>query len=316
MATAEITEQQSSPPQHKRPLFSWLSDRWMAFGFVIPTLAILLFIAIYPLVWSLSASFTDRSILMSKDDPIASVGDDNYEEYLNKDQAWDRFVVTGRIVGPSILIELVLGLGIAMLLNRKFTGRGLIMTMLLIPMMLSPVVVALFWRFMLEGEGVVNYIFGQVFGWDAILWRSDRKWIPWAIVLIDVWMWTPFMMLISLAGLSAVPKYLYEAADVDQAGAWFRFRHITLPMIAPLLLIGTIFRIMDAYKMIDVIFVFHGDRGGVGRAAQTAGMYVYDVAFKNFKTGEGSAFGYIMLIVIIAFANLLIRSLNNFKGQE
>ena len=118
-----------------------------------------------------------------------------------------------------------------------------------------------------------------------------------------------------IGGLSAVPKYLYEAAEVDQAGAWFRFRHITLPIVAPLLLIGVIFRTMDAYKMIDIIFVLVGDRGGSGRAAQTAGLYVYDVAFKNFETGLGSAYGYIMLIVIIALANLLIRQLNSMKGS-
>jgi multiple sugar transport system permease protein len=136
------------------------------------------------------------------------------------------------------------------------------------------------------------------------------------VVLVDVWMWTPFMMLIALAGLSAVPKYLYEAAEVDRAGAWFRFRHITLPIVSPLLMIGIIFRVMDAYKMIDIIFVLVGDRGGAGRAAQTAGLYVYDIAFKSFETGLGSAYGYIMLIVIIALANLLIRQLNSFKGGQ
>src|SRR5690606_17173580 len=144
---------------------------------------------------------------------------------------------------------------------------------------------------------------------------ADLRILPWSVVLVDVWMWTPFMMLISLAGLSAVPKYLYEAAEVDRAGAWFRFRHITLPIVAPLLMIGVIFRTMDAYKMIDIIFVLVGDRGGTGRAAQTAGLYVYDLAFKNFDTGLGSAYGYIMLIVIMALANLLIRQLNSLKGQ-
>jgi len=122
--------------------------------------------------------------------------------------------------------------------------------------------------------------------------------------------------LISLAGLSAVPKYLYEAAEVDRAGAWFRFRHITLPIVTPIIMIGVIFRVMDAYKMIDIIFVLVGDRGGAGRAAQTAGLYVYDIAFKGFDTAQGSAYGYIMLIVIIALANLLIRQLNASKGRQ
>jgi multiple sugar transport system permease protein len=234
---------------------------------------------------------------------------------LTNERAWERFVVTGQIVVPSILIELLLGFGIAALLNRQFAGRSVLMTMMLIPMMLSPVVVALFWRFMMQGDGVLNYYINHVFGFPNVLWLADLKILPWAVVLVDVWMWTPFMMLISLAGLSAVPKYLYEAAEVDRAGAWFRFRHITLPIVAPLLLIGVIFRTMDAYKMIDIIFVLVGDRGGTGRAAQTAGLYVYDLAFKNFETGVGSAYGYIMLIVIMALANILVRQLNSLKGQ-
>lgn len=301
--------------QTKKPAFSWLTDGRMSFLFVTPTLLILLFIAIYPLIWSLSASFTDRTLL-SNPDEVEWVGTENYVELLTENRPWERFITTGRIVAPSVLIELVLGFGIAMLLNRKFAGRSILMTMMLIPMMLSPVVVALFWRFMMQGDGVLNYYISDVMGFEPILWLSSRNIIPWSVVLVDVWMWTPFMMLIALAGLSAVPKYLYEAAEVDRAGAWFRFRHITLPIVAPLLMIGIIFRVMDAYKMIDIIFVLVGDRGGAGRAAQTAGLYVYDVAFKSFDTGLGSAYGYIMLIVIIALANLLIRQLNSFKGGQ
>ncbi len=297
-----------------RPAFSWLTDNRLSVIFISPTLVILLFIAIYPLVWSLSASFTDRTLL-SQEDQISYVGTANYAELLAEDRPWERFIVTGQIVGFSVLFELLLGFGIAMLLNRKFAGRGLMMTMMLIPMMLSPVVVALFWRFMMQGDGVLNYYIRNTLGLDPVLWLSDRNIIPWAVVLVDVWMWTPFLMLISLAGLSAVPQYLYEAAEVDRAGAWFRFRHITLPIVSPLLLIGIIFRTMDAYKMIDIIFVLVGDRGGAGRAAQTAGLYVYDIAFKGFDTGLGSAYGYIMLVVIIALANLLIRQLNSLKGQ-
>jgi len=303
------------PRDKLRPAFSWLTDRWLSFTFVMPTFIILLFVAIYPLVWSLSASFTDRTLITAPDAEIEYIGGENYADLLTDRRAWERFVVTGRIVGASVAIELVLGLGIAMLLNRAFAGRGIIMTLMLIPMMLSPVVVALFWRFMMQGNGVLNYYIHDVLGFEPVLWLSSRNIIPWSVVLVDVWMWTPFMMLISLAGLSAVPKYLYEAADVDRAGEWFRFRHITLPMVAPLLLIGVIFRTMDAYRMIDIIFVLVGDRGGAGRAAQTAGLYVYDIAFKGFDTGLGSAYGYIMLIVIIALANLLIRSLGQMKGQ-
>jgi multiple sugar transport system permease protein len=309
-----ISQETGSAKKHSSPPFSFLKDSWLSFIFVMPTLLILIFIAIYPLIWSLTASFTNRS-LNSRPEEVENIGTENYAEILTNERAWERFVVTGQIVIPSVLIELFLGFGIAALLNRKFAGRSVLMTMMLIPMMLSPVVVALFWRFMMQGDGVLNYYIHQVFGFPNVLWLADLKILPWAVVLVDVWMWTPFMMLISLAGLSAVPTYLYEAAEVDRAGAWFRFRHITLPIVAPLLMIGVIFRTMDAYKMIDIIFVLVGDRGGTGRAAQTAGLYVYDLAFKNFETGLGSAYGYIMLIVIMALANILVRQLNSLKGQ-
>ena len=295
-----------------RPRFRWLTDRWIALSFLTPTMLLLLFITVFPLLWSLYLSFTQWSVIQDANNPPIWVGTANYWELLTNKQAWQRFVVTGQFVIPTVLIELLLGFGAAMLLNRKFKGRGGIMTLLLIPMMLSPVVVALFWRFMMQGEGVLNYYVTQIFGQKPILWLTNINIAPWSLVIVDVWMWTPFMMLISLAGLSAVPKYLYEAAAVDRASAWFRFRHITLPMVTPLLLIAIIFRTMDAYKLFDQVFVLTG--GGPGRFTQTAALYVYEVAFKNFQTGEGSAFGYIMLIVIIALSNLFIRVLNRTKA--
>jgi multiple sugar transport system permease protein len=295
-----------------RPRFRWLTDRWIAVSFLTPTMLLLLFITIFPLLWSLYLSFTQWSVIQDADKAPVWIGTANYWELLTNKQAWQRFVVTGQFVIPTVLIELLLGFGAAMLLNRKFKGRSVIMTLLLIPMMLSPVVVALFWRFMMQGEGVLNYYVTQVFGQKPILWLTNVSIAPWALVIVDVWMWTPFVMLISLAGLSAVPKYLYEAAAVDRASAWFRFRHITLPMVTPLLLIAVIFRTMDAYKLFDQVFVLTG--GGPGRFTQTAALYVYEVAFKNFQTGEGSAFGYIMLIVIIALSNLFIRVLNRTKA--
>ncbi|HET9221937.1 MAG TPA: sugar ABC transporter permease, partial [Roseiflexaceae bacterium] len=118
---------------------------------------------------------------------------------------------------------------------------------------------------------------------------------------------------IALAGLSAVPKYLYEAAEVDRASTWFKFRHITLPIISPLILIGLLFRIMDAYRVFDTVYALTG--GGPGRVTQVLSVYIYQLAFRDFDTGRGSALGYIMLIVIIALANLLIRLLNRTRAE-
>ncbi|MBM3211237.1 sugar ABC transporter permease, partial [Candidatus Poribacteria bacterium] len=134
-----------------------------------------------------------------------------------------------------------------------------------------------------------------------------------SLVIIDTWMWSPFMMLLSLAGLSAVPKYLYEAAEIDRASTWFKFRHITLPMVAPLLLIALLFRTMDAFKLFDLVYITTS--GGPGSATETVSMNLYRLAFQKYNTGESCALAYILLIIIIAMSNIYIKYLNKAKGK-
>ncbi len=299
-----------------RPRFGWLTDRLLIWTFLSPTMILLLLIAIFPLIWSLYLSFTRYSVIKDAATGPVWIGLANYARLLSDPGVWNRFSTTAGFVVPSVLIETLLGFALALLLNRNFKGRGGVMTLMLIPMMLSPVVVSLFWRFMLRADtGIVNYFIRDLLNLSekGVFWLTDQKVVIWSMVLVDVWMWTPFMMLISLAGLSAVPKYLYEAADVDRASRWFKFRHITLPIVSPLILIGVLFRLMDTYKLFDTAYVLTG--GGVSRSTQVLSVYVYQLAFRDFDTGKGSAIGYIMLIVIIALANLLIRMLNRMRAE-
>jgi multiple sugar transport system permease protein len=276
---------------------------------------LLLAIAIFPLIWSLYLSFTKYSVIQDAATGPTLIGIRNFQNLLDDDTIWQRFVTTARFVIPAVGIELLLGFGLAMLLNRKFRGRDYLMTFMLIPMMLSPLVVALFWRYMYSPDsGVLDYYIRDVFHLPNVLWLTDLKTAMWALVIVDVWQWTPFIMLIALAGLSAVPKYLYEAAEVDRASGWFKFRYITLPLVTPLLLIAILFRTMDAYKMFDQAYALTG--GGPGDVTQVLSIYLYQVAFRDFNTGKGSALGYIMLVVIIALANILIRVLNQVKGEN
>lgn len=300
-----------------RPRFAWLSDRWLARLFLTPTMVLLLLIAIFPLIWSLYLSFTQYSVIKDADTGPQWVGLRNYAELLADADVWNRFTTTAGFVLPAVAIEVLLGFVLALLLNRGFRGRGAVMTLMLIPMMLSPVVVALFWRYMLRADtGILNYLIRDVLHLSekGVFWLTDLKVAMWSVVLVDVWMWTPFMMLISLAGLSAVPKYLYEAAEVDRASGWFKFRQITLPMVAPLVLIGLLFRLIDSYRVFDTVYALTG--GGPGRATQVLSIYIYQMAFRDFNTGKGSALGYIMLVVIIALANLLIRLLSRLKAES
>jgi len=308
-----------------RVRFRWLTDNRMSFLFLSPTMALLLLIAIFPLIWSLRLSFTNWSVISDAGKTPVPVGFESYGTALGLGESRtekrvgvevvERFAITGQFVLPVVVIELVLGFALALLLNRKFFGRGLLMTIMLIPMMLTPVIVALYWKYMLRTDiGVINYFIHDIFGGPRVDWLNQIKIAIWALVLTDVWMWTPFMMLISLAGLSAVPKYLYEAADVDQASAWFKFRHITLPLVTPLLLIAVLFRTMDAYRLFDQAWVLTG--GGPGGSTEVMSFYLYLVAFNDFETGLASAIGYIMLIVIIALANLLIRRINQLAAED
>ena len=300
-----------------RPRFSWLSDRWLIALFLSPTMLLLLLIAIFPLIWSLYLSFTKYSVIKDADTGPVWIGLENYAKLLGDPNIWARFTTTASLVVPAVVIELLLGFALALLLNRDFVGRGVLLTVMLIPMMLCPVVVALFWRFMFRADtGVLNWFIRDAFGLSekGVFWLTDVKIAIWSIVMVDVWMWTPFMMLITLAGLQAVPKYLYEAAEVDRASNWFKFRQITLPIIAPLILVGLIFRLIDTYRVFDTVYALTG--GGPARATQVLSVYIYQVAFRDYNTGIGSALGYIMLVVIIALANLLIRLLNGLKAES
>jgi multiple sugar transport system permease protein len=295
-----------------RPRFAWLSDRALVRLFLTPTMLLLLLVAVFPLFWSLYLSFTKYSVIKDQNGPTW-IGLGNFDRLLSDPDIWQRFATTARFVIPAVAIELVLGFSLAMLLNRAFKGRGIIVTLMLIPMMLTPLVVALFWRYMYQPDsGVINYWIHDIFQQPRVLWTTDINVAMWSLVLVDVWQWTPFIMLISLAGLSAVPKYLYEAAEVDRASGWFKFRHITLPLVTPLLLIAVLFRVMDSYKIFDQAYALNIS----GNVNQVLSIYLYNMAFNDFNTGKSSALGYIMLVVIIALANMLIRVLNNLKAEE
>jgi multiple sugar transport system permease protein len=318
MPNTTLAQPESGAPStgSLRPRFAGVSDVWLARIFLAPTMVLLLLIAIFPLIWSLYLSFTRYSVIQDADTGPVWIGLENYAKLLADPNIWARFTTTGAFVIPAVAIELVLGFALALLLNRNFAGRGLLLTAMLTPMMLCPVVVALFWRFMFRADtGVLNWVVRDALGWSekGVFWLTDVKVAIWSIVMVDVWMWTPFMMLITLAGLQAVPRYLYEAAEVDRASTWFKFRQITLPIIAPLILVGLIFRLIDSYRLFDTVYALTG--GGPARATQVLSVYIYQVAFRDFNTGIGSALGYIMLIVIIALANLLIRLLNGLKAE-
>jgi multiple sugar transport system permease protein len=201
----------------------------------------------------------------------------------------------------------MIGFGIAVLLNRVIPAKGLITTLLLLPMMMSAAVVGLFWQLLYSPSwGPINYIFGL----GDFPWLSDSTVALYAVAITDIWMWSPFVMLLSLAGLSAVPKHLYEAAAIDRASGWYTFTRITLPLVAPLLLIAIIFRTMEAFKTFDVAYVM-----SVQPTTELIAIRLYKLAFQEWQTGRSCALAYIVLIMVLAITNIYVKYLNQVRAR-
>ena len=280
--------------------------------FLWPSLAILLFLIAYPFVMLIYYSFFNFSFLR----PINTkfIGLTNYLLILTDTYTWERFIFTFKYVGLSVSIQFILGILIAWLLQRNFRGKDAVFTIVLMPMMLCPIVVGLLWRFMFNTEwGIINYFLHNILGFARIEWLGMEQNSLWATIIANTWMWTPFMVLLASAAFSSVPKYLYEAASVDRASGWFKFTNITLPLSAPILVLALIFRLMDEMKQFDLIYTLTG--GGPGDATQTVSFTLYKTAFQYFYTGEGSAWAFILLIIIIGLSSILIRLLNYLSDR-
>ncbi|QDB78748.1 sugar ABC transporter permease [Georgenia wutianyii] len=304
---APVEEAASLPPSPGRS--PRLRDRGLAVAFISPAMLLLLGMSVFPLLWALYLSFTDYSATSSE--PGSFVGFENYADVLTSSEVHARALTTALFVAGAVVLQTVLGFSIAYLISRRTRGRGLLTTLFLVPMMLSPVVVGLFWRFMLDAQfGVVNSLLVSL-GLEPVEWLTQQRTALFSLILVDTWQWTPFIMLIALAGLTAVPKYLYEAASIDRASEWFRFRNITLPMVWPLLLIAVMFRAIEAFRQFDLVYVL--TNGGPGVSTETLSFHIYKVAFLGFRTGAASAYGILMVLVVIVLAQLYLRYLNKLK---
>ena len=273
--------------------------------FIIPTLAFLIIFNIFPLAYSLGYSFTD--FRASVNEPANFIGLQNYRELLSDLNIWRNFTVTAKYVLVSVGGQVVVGFGIALLLNRTFPFKGLITTLLLLPMMMSMAVVGLFWKLLYDPSwGVINYALRL----GTFDWLSDPDMALYAVAITDIWMWAPFVMLLSLAGLSAVPQHLYEAAAIDRASHWYTFTRITLPLVAPILLIALIFRTMEAFKTFDLAFIMSGQP-----TTEVIAIRLYKMAFQEWQTGKSCALAYLGLIVVLAITNVYIKYLNKVKER-
>jgi multiple sugar transport system permease protein len=287
-----------------------MGSRLTGWGFVAPALVLLLALNLFPLVFNIYLSFTNADLSGGS---VKLVGARNYTVLFGEARYAEALTITAAFVFWSVSIELILGFLLALSLRDRVPAKPVILTVLLIPMMLCPVVLSLFWNLILNGSyGVLNQLLGALhLPEPAWLTDKDLKWV--SILLVDIWMWTPFMMLISLAGLNAIPKYIYEAAEIDRAGRWLVFRTITLPMCAPLLGLAVLLRATDALKQFDLVMAITGPNDG---STQTLSARVYQVVFRDYKVGLGSAYACVILVAVIAIASLFVRYLDRLNQQQ
>ena len=292
-----------------------LSDRTVAWAFITPTILLLLAINIFPLIWTIRLSFTNYRA-NKPNAPIKWLGLEHYTDLLTDSDVWQAMQVTARFVLWTIGIETVIGFGLAYLIDRKFKGHGLWTTIILIPMMLSPAVVGNFWTFLYQPQiGLFNTIVGFFLGVSPSSFQmiGDVRLAPWSIVIVDVWMWTPYVMLICLAGLRSIPDYIYEAAEVDRASKWRQFWAITLPMAAPFIMLAVLFRGIENFKMFDMVNLL--TNGGPGSTTELASITLKREAFEKWTTGYSSAFAIILFVTIFGLANIYVKALNRVKQR-
>ncbi|MEI6157346.1 MAG: sugar ABC transporter permease, partial [Atribacterota bacterium] len=269
----------------------------------------ILLLTTFPMAYSLYNSVMDTNLLKPY---LGStfIGLGNYFSLLQDGRFWGSVWHTVYITVSTVVIEFLLGLGLALLLNREMAGNRITRTLILIPFMTTPVVIGLIWRFLFNYDlGIINYVF-RIFHLPQVLWLSNQSVALKSVVLVDVWQWTPLVALILLAGLQSLPIEPYEASLVDGCTPWQQFRRITLPLLSPSILMVLLIRTMDAIKMYDLIYVL--TEGGPGTVTETISYYLYVIGFKLFYTGRAAAGSYILLIIITLISMLFIKLL---RGQ-
>lgn len=273
---------------------------------VAPALALLFLLNIFPLMWSFGLSFF--AFRANRVAPPSFVGLDNYAAVLGDPVVWERLQITALTVVLTVSCQMVVGFLLALLFEKQFPLRRYLLILVLTPMMLSFVAVGAFFRYYYEPTfGLLSQAVRLVTGEPFILLDTPAGAMA-GIIFADAWMWSPFVMLLVLAGLVSVPKYLYEAAEIDRATWWRRFRTITFPYIRGLLLLALLFRTIEAFKLFDLPFLI--TNGGPGTSTETIAVYVYRLAFQYFRTSQSAALAYILLFIVIVLTNLYLYFVN------
>ena len=279
--------------------------RWVMLA---PSLVLLLGISVFPLLYSVQISLFSFRF----GSPYKFVGVDNYLHLFRDRGFWDALAITTIFTFFAVTIEFLLGLGLALLVAGDFRLKGLFRTAFMLPMIVTPVIVGITFRFIFTSDlGVVSYLTRLMFGKQFNFLSTPALALP-AVIVVNVWEWTSFMFLILLAGLQSLPTEPFEAARVDGASPWHIFRDFTLPLLRPVILIALLIRTMDAFTTFDTIFILTA--GGPGTSTETLSLYVYNTAFQFSQLGYAAAMVLVILLLLVAVSRLFIRFLGEDGG--
>jgi multiple sugar transport system permease protein len=292
-------------PRRRQAAASW-ADRNIQYLLVAPAILLILAVTLYPLGYSIWVDFVNYDAQIPGH---AWVGLDNFKAVVEDPVAQQALIHTVWLAVSAVALELILGVLLALAMLRPFFGRRWLITIIVLPLFMAPVIVGQFWALLVtEPFGPLNWLISQVVGHTVhINWTTATPWNYVTIILADTWQWTPFMFVIILAGLSSIPDELYEAADLDGAKPLRSFFWVTLPLLTPVILLAVTFRLLDAVKLFDVIYVLTG--GGPGTDTYTASFYLYQEGYQLFHLGPATAGSWIFLLMIIVVASFLVRRL-------
>jgi|TARA_B100001964_G_C14193416_1_gene582200 multiple sugar transport system permease protein len=275
--------------------------------YILPVSIFIIIITIFPLIYSIYISTQDYQLITQTSNYI---GTENFEESLEDKRFQASLITTLKIGIPSLFIETILGLSLALLLSSIKTQRGIITSLLATPVLIAPSAVAMSFKMLYTPQwGPINHILGMPFGEILeIDWLGNPQIAPIAVIIADVWQWSPFVMLIVLAGILSIPTDIYEASRIDGASGWNSFKYITLPLIRFPLTVAVILRAIDLFKLFDLPFVM--SQGGPAGSTETVTIYTYLVGIRFFRVGYGAALSIMLLLVVIIVSRFLVKYTN------
>ena len=278
-------------------------DRRFGWLMASPSLALLFLVILFPVFWALFTSLHDYTLIAPNFDTFTGI--DNFTKAIGEPEFRHTLLLTGFFVFAVVLLEFALGFLVALMLNSVERFKPIYYAILLCPLLMNPVIVGLIWRMFLHPTlGIVNYLLSTV-GIDPVNWLGSTSVALWTVVMVDIWHQVSFMIVLLLAGLSALPKEPYEAARVDGASIWQSFWRITVPLMRPVIIVTLLIRLIFAVKTYDLIYIM--TRGGPGVATDLVSYFIYRTAFVSLNIGEASAMSIILLGIILGLTAYLYR---------